>query len=77
MFHRMMNSVMSLMVLGPVMWCTQALPWSASATEVCRLRFGTAANTAGAMCHTLDPRSQLSSQKSVDSLFPKTEIVAA
>lgn len=76
-FHRLMNSLRNLMVLGPVMWCTQALPRSASATDTWRLRFGTAANTVGARSRMLVPCIQLSNQNRVDSPFPSWEIVAS
>jgi hypothetical protein len=65
------------MVLGPAIWCTQALPWSASATEMCRLLLGTGTNTASAKQRTLNPLSQLSVQKrgwTPRSLFPVPQI---
>jgi hypothetical protein len=75
--HRDMNSMISLMVRGPVICRAQALLFSASATVVERRRLGTAAKTVGARTRMLEPPIQLSVQNNVVAPSPRDDVAAA
>jgi len=75
--HNPKNSVISLIILSPVICNIHVFPCIASRTVVPYLCLGTAASTAGARVRMLEPLIQLSVQNNVDSPSPTTKAVAA